>query len=91
MFQCKICGKEYKTGVQLGGHMTSHLGIRPSTIEKRAQRALEYEKNPRFCLECGGIIPYSKFKMRKNMVFCCGSCGAKHSFKAIPNRFAKKV
>lgn len=35
----------------------------------------QYNKNPEYCLTCGKVIPYNKYRNK----FCCHSCSAKYS------------
>lgn len=83
IYHCTECNKSFTSKASRAGHMKVHASNYDQRKQAETDRLLklnasvkarneeEYYKNPKLCLHCSTILPYSKDKRTK---FCSKSC-----------------
>ena len=106
IYKCNICNKEYSSNKGLISHMNfhkegykeKHISNRPKSLPKlletnsikREKSIIEYENNPKLCLECNTPIPYDK---RHNKFFtrnCAAKYNNRHRILPVPSQERKE-
>lgn len=73
---CEYCGEKFEKQGQLGYHVAFFHGTATKGLEQYLNNLkINYNKNPKKCLNCTNVIEY---KNREN-TFCCQSCSATYS------------
>jgi hypothetical protein len=105
IYICEQCNKSFSSAASRAGHMKVHAPDYEQHKKNNTERLLkmnsdvrshhetEYYKNPKLCLHCEKIIPYSK---DKRTMFCSRSCSCTYNnFKAdyskVKETWKKKV
>jgi hypothetical protein len=88
IYHCTQCNKSFSSVAARAGHMKVHAPDYEQRKQAETERLLkvnkdvrtrneeEYYKNPKLCLQCEKILPYSKDKRTK---FCSRSCSCTYN------------